>query len=244
VRIRRLYKTFTDILGRTPLHPQFFSKHFLDRQIKLRGKGILGIVADVGCGFQPYKKHFTQAKYVSLDYPSAIRRSASESPDIFGDLTSLPLRGNCVNAVLCTQVLEHISEPEKALVEIGRVLRPDGKLMLSTPFFYPLHDEPHDYFRYSPHGLERMLSAAHLELMELVPQGGFVEMAGEFLNLFGIHKTNNLIAAGGYRRILGLVFIPLLLPMAFINNILCLILSPLDKERRFVMNYFILAKRL
>jgi SAM-dependent methyltransferase len=241
--MRQLYKKYSDLLGCTPLHPQFFSKHFLDRQVKRRAKELSGLVFDLGCGFGPYRKYFSHAVYYGLDYPGYLCSHKAERPDIFGDLTCLPLADASLDGVLCTQVLEHIDEPVKALAEISRVLKHGGELLLSAPFFYPLHDEPHDYFRYSPHALKHLLSGVSMEVVEIVPQGGFVSLAGEFLNLFWIHKIYNLLFSGGYKRIIGFGLIPLFLILSFFNNLICLLFWPFDRERRFVMNYFLFARR-
>lgn len=240
----RLYKLFTDFLGRTPLHPQFFSKNFLNRQVALRASKLSGLVADLGCGFGPYKGYFAHTVYFGLDHASSMHPSQSDRPDVLGDLTYLPLSDRCLDAVLCTQVLEHVIEPGKAVYEIGRVLKQGGKLLLSAPFFYPLHDEPHDYFRYSQHSLKELLSKAGFEVMEIVPQGGYITMSGEFFNLFWVHKIQNLLASGGYQKVLGFCVVPVFLALAFLTNLMCMMLSFLDRERRFVMNYFIFAKRL
>lgn len=240
---RELFKLFTDIFGRTPFHPQFFSKYFLNRQIKLKANQFDGLIVDLGCGFGPYKKYFNKAKYLALDYPTTTPSGGVEAIDAFMNLNCLALTSSCLDGALCTQVLEHISEPTQAVSEIARVLKPGGKLLLSVPFFYPLHDEPYDFFRYSPHGVKHLLSKAGLKVIEIKSQGGFIAMSGEFANLFFIHKTQNLLFAGRYLRLLGFGIIPIVLIFAFLVNIICIILSPLDKERRFVMNYFIFAER-
>ena len=68
-------------------------------------------------------------------------------------------------------------------------------------------------------------------------------MAGEFLNLFLLHKLSNLYSKGGAQLVLGLILTPFILVFAVINNLTSLLLSLLDREQRFVMNYFVLAKK-
>ncbi len=62
----------------------------------------------------------------------------------------IPLEDGSFDTVLMTEVLEHLEEPARGLAEAGRLLRPGGKLILTTPFMWPLHEEPRDFFRYSP----------------------------------------------------------------------------------------------
>lgn len=239
----RFFRIFTDILGRTPFHPQFFSKHFLGRQVRLRAPEVRGIVADLGCGFRPYRKYFNHARYLGLDYPVTRPSGPVEGLDAFMDLTCLALSDRSLDGILCTQVLEHVRDPFQAVSEIGRILKPGGKLLLSVPFFYPLHEEPHDYFRYSPHGIKELLLRAGLVIIDIVPQGGFITMSGEFLNLFCLHKIQNLLWSRGWGRMLGVCIIPAVLAAAFLVNLICILASFFDRERRFVMNYFIFAVR-
>jgi len=240
---RQLFYLFSKMLGPTPLHPQFFSRRFLRRQVKKNAGRVTGVIADLGCGFKPYQRYFKTARYMGLDYPSTAVAVQSGRADLFGDLTDLPFKTAGLDGVLCTQVLEHIMEPARALSEISRVLNPGGILLLSAPFFYPLHDEPHDYYRFSPHGLNHLLTDADLEVIEITHQGGYIAMAGEFLNLFLLHKLSNLYSKGGAQLVLGLILTPFILVCAVINNLSSLLLSLLDRERRFVMNYFVLAKK-
>ena len=67
--------------------------------------------------------------------------------------------------MLCTEVLEHLPEPQKAVDEFFRVLKPGGTLLLTTRFLFPIHDAPHDYFRYTKYGLRHLLR--RFEIVEL-----------------------------------------------------------------------------
>lgn len=240
---RKVYTLLSKFLGTTPLHPQYFSKHFLDRQVRGNADQIQGVIADLGCGLKPYSKHFKNTKYIGLDYPTTSVAVLSCEADVYGDLTRLPFGDEYLDGVLCTQVLEHIKDPMKAAFEIRRVLKPGGTLLMSVPFFYPLHDEPHDYYRFSKYALASMLSRVGLKVVEIIPQGGFFPMAGEFLNLYLIHKISKLYTAGRLKLSIGILLTFFFLVFAAINNLICMPLSFMDRERRFVMNYFIIAKR-
>ena len=79
-------------------------------------------------------------------------------PDIVADIHNLPFDNNSKSNILCTEVLEHVREPQKAIDELHRVLKIGGRLILTTRFIYPLHDVPNDYFRYTKYGLKKLFT--------------------------------------------------------------------------------------
>jgi SAM-dependent methyltransferase len=82
------------------------------------------------------------------------------------------------------QVLEHTPNPAELVKEMARVLADDGRLILSAPFQFRLHEEPHDYFRYSPHGLRALCNDAGLEIVDVHPMGSLWSVIGHKLNSF------------------------------------------------------------
>ena len=112
---------------------------------------------DVGAQNGPYAAFFPNR--IGLD----IHRGAGVS--IVGDAQALGIGVATFETVLCTEVLEHLPEPQKAIDEMYRVLRPGGELLLTTRFLFPIHDAPHDYFRYTKYGLRHLLRG--FEILEL-----------------------------------------------------------------------------
>src|SRR5262249_38411295 len=112
---------------------------------------------DVGAQNGPYAAFFPNR--IGLD----IRRGAGVA--IVGDAQALGIGNATFETVLCTEVLEHLPEPQKAVDEMFRVLRPGGELLLTTRFLFPIHDAPDDYFRYTKYGLRHLLR--RFEILEL-----------------------------------------------------------------------------
>ena len=83
----------------------------------------------------------------------------ARKPDVVGDAHALPFNDASFKLVLCTEVLEHLVNPPQAIAEMYRVLTLGGTLILTTRFVYPLHDAPHDYFRFTRFGLEKLLES-------------------------------------------------------------------------------------
>jgi SAM-dependent methyltransferase len=99
------------------------------------------------------------------------------------DLTqTLPLESAGFDTVLLTDVLEHIPEPAALMREIGRLLRPSGTLILGVPFFYGIHEEPYDYYRYTEFALRRFCDLNGLAVAELEPYGGLPEIVFDLVS--------------------------------------------------------------
>ena len=95
--------------------------------------------------------------------------------DIQADTYRLPFCDNVFDVALCTEVLEHLHTPLRALREMRRVLKPGGKLLLTTPFAYPIHYAPTDYYRYTRFGLMHLLSDWQIEsLTETATDGATI----------------------------------------------------------------------
>jgi SAM-dependent methyltransferase len=69
------------------------------------------------------------------------------------DIKSLGFEDNCFDAIICNAILEHVDDPQKALRELFRVLKPGGRIWVEVPLNQPYHPSPNDYWRVTPEGL-------------------------------------------------------------------------------------------
>lgn len=105
---------------------------------------------DVGGGSGPYKKYFPNRVCIDSE--------AGPGVDMVGDAHDLSrFKDGEFECILCTEVLEHLHTPQKAIDEMRRVLAPGGTLILTTRFIFPLHNVPGDYFRFTRYGLAHLL---------------------------------------------------------------------------------------
>lgn len=138
-----------------------------------------GEVLDIGCGNKPYASLFSSAvtRYVGVD----IEQSHLQKVDIICPATAIPLPDNSFDTVLCTQTIEHVFDHQKLLSEAYRLLRPGGHLILSGPFYWPLHEEPYDFFRFTRYGFEQLLSSTGFLVLAVEENGGSWALAGQAL---------------------------------------------------------------
>jgi SAM-dependent methyltransferase len=150
----------------------------LETALKRCGAYVKGVTLDVGCGRKPYEKTFFAGaeKYVGLDY-----LTDRSTPDVVGSATDIPLGDAGFDTVVCTEVLEHVPDPLKAMREMYRVLKPGGYLVLSTPMYWPRHEVPYDYFRYPYDGLLHLIKTSGFELTQLYNRGHSYVFIGQVI---------------------------------------------------------------
>jgi SAM-dependent methyltransferase len=120
-------------------------------------------VVDYGCADRPYVDFLPYGvNYVGVDLPGNPKADLELGPD-----GTIPLPSGSVDLVMSTQVLEHVEDPRAYLAECARVLRPGGKLLLSTHGLMYYHPDPEDYWRWTCAGLRRLLEDQGFGVVEL-----------------------------------------------------------------------------
>lgn len=133
-----------------------FARRELFRAMKTVLPTLRGRLLDIGCGSQPYRSLLTGVDYVGLDVDTPAARAYGVA-DLYYDGGVFPVGSETCDGVLCSQVFEHVFTPEKFLAEVHRVLKPGGVLVLTVPFVWDEHEQPHDFARYSSFGLRALL---------------------------------------------------------------------------------------
>jgi SAM-dependent methyltransferase len=118
------------------------------------------------------------ARPVRAEFPNSLRSDISyyASLDVQCDAHHLPFADNSQPVILTLEMLEHCHTPQQVINECYRVLQPGGKLILSTRFVFPLHDVPHDYYRYTKYGLRHLCRA--FESVTITEEAATVETMG------------------------------------------------------------------
>jgi SAM-dependent methyltransferase len=188
-------------------------------------------VLDAGAGESQYAGRFAGARYCAVDLAVGDADWDYTRLDAVADLAALPFAAGAFDAAIHIVTLEHVREPARVVREIARVLAPGGRLLVAAPHEWEVHQAPHDYYRYTRHGLEYLLEQAGLEPQEMRPAGGYFRLLARRL-LNGLQ-----FFTGGWRWCGFLPAALLLAPPALILPWL----DFLDRDRNFTLGYICTA---
>src|SRR5438067_5841980 len=138
------------------INPFYFARKGLIAAIREFANEVRGKTLDVGCGQKPYQRLFASPEYIGLELDTPVNRD-SKRADFYYDGKTFPFSANTFDSIVCNQVIEHVPDPHAFLSEIRRVLKMDGTLLLTVPFVWDEHEQPHDYSRYSSFGMRHLL---------------------------------------------------------------------------------------
>ncbi len=170
----------------------YLATHLIERSIAALAPRLSGTMIDVGCGQQPYRRYFGHLpKIVACDFDAA-----RGDVDFACPADRIPVPDGSFDAVLCTEVLEHVPDPLAVWREFHRVLRPGGAVLLTTPLYWPPHEEPFDFYRYPRCGLLHLARSAGFEVEELWPRGG----VWVFLAQVAMHVLSHYLRFAWMRR--------------------------------------------
>ena len=157
----------------------WLANHKLTRAIERVRDHARGELLDVGCGRKPFARLFAGrvTRYWGTDL-AASPYLGDARLDAFARSEQLPFRAATFDTVVGFSMLTYLSEPLAGLREAARVLKPGGTLIMEFTQMVPLHDEPHDYFRFTRFGAEHLLRQCGFEPLEVVPIGGLWSRVG------------------------------------------------------------------
>jgi len=190
-------------------------------------------VLDAGAGEGRYAAYFPNQRYAGVDLAVGDAQWDYTGIDALADLARLPFADRTFDAALNIVTLEHVPEPLEVLREIARVLRPGGTLLLVAPQQWEVHQAPHDYYRYTRHGLAWLLDRAGFAEARIEPIGGFFTLLARRL----VSTLN--YCQGGARWLL----VPF---VAAVTGPLALVLPSfdfLDSSKDFTLAYRCVARK-
>jgi SAM-dependent methyltransferase len=175
---------------RTNYAPKFKSETFIVPLLQVAISSAIkqyvegGRVLDVGCGGQPFRSALLArgCHYRSLDANPTAGIDVDFVCPIDADLPPLLIASGPYDFILCTEVLEHVADWPRAFENLARLLAPGGKLVLTAPHFYSLHEEPFDFFRPTLHAFKYFAARHKLEVLESKPLGDAWDILGTLLS--------------------------------------------------------------
>lgn len=192
------------------INPFFIARRGLYVHVRNLASQITGKMLDVGCGTKPYKHLFHAAEYVGLDIDTTLNREEKDI-DFFYDGNHFPFPEKAFDSLLCSQVFEHVFNPENFLKEMNRVLKMDGKALITVPFVWDEHEQPYDFARYSSFGLRSVFERAGFETVKQEKSVQDLRVLVQLLNGYLYKKTVK------YRILRILVTIGIMFPVHLIG---------------------------
>jgi len=221
------------------LHPQWLTDRLHARCRESLTWLRNAIVLDVGSGDSDNRRYLDNSNViVRLDYPLTNDRYHRQ-PEVFADARRLPIADRSVDAVLLFEVLEHVWPASLVLAEVRRVLKPNGRLYLSVPFLYPIHDAPNDFQRFTVYGVRRHLESNGLRIILETQQGNSLLVPIQLMNLAVLEGCRALWRRSSW---LGVFAALLAYPLCLLNNLIALPLTLLPEQGASCFGYFVIAE--
>jgi len=215
--------------------PRYGVNRFMKRVVSKISDNAL--VLDAGAGSKPYAHFFANMRYHSCDHPGASEEiygdKNNSAHEYFCDLLNIPVKNNQYDAVVCTQVLEHVPDPGRVLKELSRIIKPGGKVFLTVPQCFGVHMAPYNYFNFLEHGLRLLAGRADLRVESLETIGGIFWLLGKVSN------NTSIIIWNKFGR-LKLIFSPFYFAFrAFFTVFLFMLfhLDRIDRGKKWTIGY-------
>lgn len=233
----------------TPFSVNWLVTHLHARHVGRAVRALAsGRLLDVGCGSRPFAQLLEANSSLSVGIEVDAQRYGRQSssaegmiacggpeqpghlPDAWASGLQLPFRDSSFDTAVSFQVLEHVPQPARMLAEITRVLKPGGVLVLTAPHIWGIHEEPHDYYRFTPYGLRYLAETVGLRVHSVVPLAGFwVTMGARF--------TQYLV------QFEKLYLHPVTRPLMALIQLSCLALDALHRVDSDAWNHLLVARK-
>ena len=185
-------------------NPFYFSRRGLFLAMNEMGKSLSGKLLDIGCGTKPYEPYLSVKEYIGVEIDSERSRTTSKA-DIFYDGKKIPFTDKEFDCALANEVFEHVFNPTEFLHEVNRVLKMNGKFLLTEPFVWDEHEQPHDFARYTSFGLKHVLEQNGFKVIQHKKSVTNARVIFQLINEFIYKKTyvENIVL----RQMLNLILI-------------------------------------
>jgi SAM-dependent methyltransferase len=149
-----------------------------------------GNLLDFGCGAKPYQALFKNSTgYTGLDFAGEGHSHENENIDVYYDGITIPFNNETFDAVFSAEVFEHVFNLEQILPEINRVMKLNGKILITCPFLWPEHEVPIDYARYTQFALKHLFEKNGFTVILQDKSGDFAATIHQIKLVYLIEKV-------------------------------------------------------
>jgi SAM-dependent methyltransferase len=187
------------------------------------------MVLDAGAGEAPYRRLFAHTQYETADFEKVNKAYAPST--YVCDLKNIPVEDARFDYIVFNQVMEHLPDPKAVLLELYRVLKPNGKMIFSAPLFYEEHEKPYDFYRYTQFGVYHLMQSAGFTVDRLDWLEGYFSTVGYQLDRMARylpHKPNHL-----YPGIIGYILTPLMIFLKAVFRVSSVLFHQMEKKTKF-----------
>jgi SAM-dependent methyltransferase len=239
--VRKLIRAFKSAQDFNPtllgilVNPYFIVRYNVFKGIKKFSSNFKnGRLLDFGCGSKPYRSLFKVDEYVGLDTNDSGHSHKNENIDVLYDGKKIPFDDSTFDYIFSSEVLEHVFNIDEIIPELNRVLKVEGKILITLPFVWGEHEQPYDFARYTSFGLKSILEKNGFEVIDHIKTTTFIET---MIQSFTAYLYNSFVPKG-FKTILTLTLIA---PINFIGILLGKVLP--DDKTYYLNNIFLCKKK-
>lgn len=217
-------------------NPFFIIRKGLYNGIKKYAPELSGRLLDFGCGSKPYKNLFKVEEYIGTDVEMSGHSHQNEEIDVYYSGDTLPFSDESFDCILSSEVFEHVFNLDTILQELHRVLKTNGKILITVPFVWDEHEIPYDFGRYSSFGIKHLLNKHGFEIIQSHKSTNYFATIIQMLNAYiyqHLFPKNKFI-----KILLTPIFIAPITIWGLVWNFI------LPKQQGFFHNNIVLAKKV
>lgn len=166
------------------INPFYIIRRWLYKWIKINSQYMNWKMLDFGCGKKPYRELFVVKEYIGLDILESWHNHKNEQIDVYYDGKKIPFENESFDSIFSSEVFEHIFNIEEILSELYRVMKPDGKMLITVPFVWDEHEIPYDFARYTSFGIRYLLEKADFKIIKIEKTTNYVETIFQMWNAY------------------------------------------------------------
>lgn len=167
------------------INPFYLNRYFLLKEIKKYSKTLDGDLLDFGCGSKPYESLFVNVNsYIGVDVENDNHNHSKENIDVYYDGKTLPFEKDSFDSIFSSEVFEHVPNISETLLELNKVLKKEGRILITTPFSFPEHEMPFDFRRFTKNGIVKLIEENGFKVEEIKTYGNLILVLFQLLILY------------------------------------------------------------